>query len=205
MVFDFFATGPGSGTSSRNPTPAAIAARPGTKNAGAPAPQVHQRARDDRREGEPEVAPQAVPAERHAEVLGRGDQHRDAHRVVDRGEHPREREARGDLPRRGGEAGEEKRRADAEEEHRDHLVAAPVVGEPAGRNGERAEGDEPAERQGQELGIRPVPLARECQDHRRENQHDEMVEQVPEIDERYQPGLGSHAVLRIAHGTKLTP
>jgi hypothetical protein len=33
MVFDFFATGPGSGTSSRNAAPAAIAARPGTKKA----------------------------------------------------------------------------------------------------------------------------------------------------------------------------
>src|SRR5882672_2189562 len=33
MVLDFFSTGPGSGTSSRNATPAAIASRPGMKNA----------------------------------------------------------------------------------------------------------------------------------------------------------------------------
>ena len=37
----------------------------GQEECGAPAPQVHQGARDDGGEGEAEVAPQAVPAERH--------------------------------------------------------------------------------------------------------------------------------------------
>jgi hypothetical protein len=125
--------------------------------------------------------------------------------MVDRGEHPGKRETGGDLPRRGGEAGEEERAADAEEEHHHHPVAAPMVGEPPRRNGEGAEGDEATERERQRIRVLHVPGGREHQHDRRKDQHDEMVEQVPEIEKGNQPGVGSHGMLGIAHGTKLTP
>ena len=67
-----------------------------------------------------------------------------------------------------------------------------MVGQPAGGNGEGAEGDEAAERERQEVGIRPIPLARQRDHHRRKHQHNEVIEQVAEVQERHEPAVVVH-------------
>jgi hypothetical protein len=117
--------------------------------------------------------------------------------VVDRRKYPDQRKAEADLPRRLRHPGEQHGRADAEEEHRHHLVAAPVIREPSGRQRERAECDEAAQGERQELRVRPVPLAAERDHHRGKDQHHKVVEEMPQVDE------GDEGAA-LAHPPKLT-
>ena len=148
MFFDFYRITPTDRTRGGN-----MQITPGTKNAArhrscpqAPVSNAARRGRD---------CPRAVPAEQAPNFRRRGDQHRDAQG----GKSPQMRDHRqaAASARRLREAvTTAQRRCDVEQDH--HLVAAPVVREPArGRKG--AEGDETAEGERQKLGIRLIPFA----------------------------------------------
>ena len=97
----------------------------------APAAMIDEIAGDQRRAGDAEIAPDAVHGEAHAGVLPLLRDDGEADRMIDRGEYADDEQADADLQRRLREGGGDRRRADADEEHGDHALAAPFVGEPA--------------------------------------------------------------------------
>ena len=73
-----------------------------------------------------------------------------------------------------------------------------MVGEPAGRDRPRAEGDEPAERERQELRVGPLPRRADREDRSREDQHGEVIEEVADVQEEVEAG-------GILHGSVIVP
>ena len=130
-----------------------------------------------------EIAADAVERERAA-AIGRGRDHDGgADRMIDRGEHA-EREQR---DRERDEVGRHRRRREAEPaadiEHHHHVAAAPVVGEPAGRQREDAEGEERRGAEREQLAVGAAVDRFEPDHHGREDQHHVMVDRVREIVE----------------------
>ena len=117
--------------------------------------------------------------------------------MVDRGENTDESEPQRDLqgPRR--KTGEDARRSDSEEEHAHHAEAAPAVGEPSGRDRAGAERDEAAERKGQELRVAAAELLAHGEDHRGENEHEQVIERVPEIEVEAHAARGAHGKIHL--------
>jgi hypothetical protein len=103
--------------------------------------------------------------------------------MVDRGKHA-EREQR-DRKRR--EIGRRRRRREAQPatdiEHHHHVAAAPVIGDPAGRQRENAAGEERGCAENEQLGIGAAVDRFEPDHHRREDQHHVMVDRVGEVVE----------------------
>src|SRR5258708_6451086 len=149
-------------------------------------------ARDKRGERDADVAEDPVHPEDPAHVLPVCDEHGDADRVVDRCEDADQREAQGDLHGPRGEAGEDARRADAEEEHPHHALPAPAVGEPPCRDREGAEGDKAPERERQKIPVAAAGLGTHREHHGGENEHEEMSERVPDIEEQAHAARGVH-------------
>ena len=167
-----------------------------------PAYGVGERARDQRGECDADVAEDPIHSEDPAHVLPVRDEHRDADRVVDRGEHADEREAQGDVHRSGGEAREDARGADAEEEHHHHAPPAPAIGEPACGDRKRAKGDEAAEGERQEIRVPAAELLTHREHHGRENEHEEVVERVAEVEEQAHAARGAHGEMITGRGRR---
>jgi hypothetical protein len=99
-----------------------------------------------------------------------------------------------DLERRAGQRRKDGGGADADEEDDHHPLAAPLVGQPAGRDGAQAEGDEAWGRVGDELGVAHVPLVAQPQCRRgREDEHEQMVEEVPDVEKQEVDPFAVHA------------
>ena len=113
--------------------------------------------------------------------------------MVDRREEADGGEAERDLERRPREGGHDRARADAEEEDHDHPFAAPLVREPAGRDRGHPEGDESRRRVGDEGGVAHPPLVGEPQrGDGREDEHEEVVEEVPDVQEQEAETVARH-------------
>ncbi|MNZ76682.1 hypothetical protein D3C78_951970 [compost metagenome] len=147
-------------------------------------------------ESHAEVAPHAVHADLVATILGVRHQHRGAHRMVDGGEHTDQGQPDHQHRHRVAKSGEDRRRADAKEEHLQHVPAIPLVAQPAGRQRTGAEGDEAAEGQADQLGVTEAEALRHAQHGGREDQHEHVVDDVSGVDVA-NDGTGS------AHGGSL--
>ena len=113
------------------------------------------------------------------------DDHRDSDGVVDGGEHPHGQQSQRDLHRRVRQRRQDRARADADEEDHDHSGPAPLVRHPSGRNRTDPERDEPRRGVRDERRVAHVPLFGKPQRrHRGEDQHEEMVEEMPEVEEK---------------------
>ncbi len=74
---------------------------------------------------------------------------------------------------------------DADEEHAHHALAAPLVRDPAGRQREHAEREEPGCCVFQEVGIAQAPLAVQRQRrHGGEDQREQVVQEVSEVEQQ---------------------
>ena len=151
----------------------------------APASVVDEVAGDQRRTRHAQVAPHAVDGDAHARVLPLLHHEGEADRVVDRGKHADHEQADADLQRRAREGRGNRGEPDADEEHAHHALAAPLVREPAGRQREHAEREEPGCCVFQEIGIAEAPLAvQRKRRHGGEDQREQMIQEVPEVEQQ---------------------
>jgi len=155
----------------------------------APRDELREGARRQRRDADTETAENAVPAQRLAAALGVAHQPGDADRMIDRAEEPDEREPEREAERSVGKPGEHGGRAGADEIEHHHVLGAPAVAEPAGRQGSCAEQHVAGDRQRQELAVAQPEAAFERQHDGRVEQHQEMREEMPNVRERHrEPG-----------------
>ena len=114
--------------------------------------------------------------------------------MIDRGEHADHEQPDADLQRRLGQSGRDRGEPDADEEHHHHAFAAPFVGEPAGRIGEHPEGEEAGRRVFEQIAVAEPPFAdeRERRD-RREDQREQVIEEVPDVEEQEMRAIAVHA------------
>jgi hypothetical protein len=170
---------------------------PGHDEGRAPAEGLDQVAGEQRRRRDAEVAREAVDADRRPRVLRLPHQHRDAHRVVDRCERAEQRERRCHLPGVLRQRDEDRRRADAEEEHQHHAPPAPQVAQPP--RGQRAEAEQ---REGahavgdQVLPARKSEVGRDRRHRGREGQQEQVVQRMGRVEQQlerasHHPGNGS--------------
>ena len=104
------------------------------------------------------------------------------------------------------EGGQDRARADAEEEDDDHPLAAPLVREPAGRNRGHPEGDEARRRVRDEGRVAHPPLVGEPEGRdRREDEHEEVVEEVPDVQEEEAEASTRHVKVSRAYRRPRVP
>ncbi len=152
---------------------------------GAPADVLDQEAGRQRGRRDAEVAGEAVHADHAARPVRALHEHRDADRVVDRRERADDRERDRELPGRLRQRDEERRRADAEEEHQHHRAAAPMVAEAPGRQRADAEQHERAGRERhQVLPARDAEVDRDRADRGREHQQHQVVDRVRDVEQQ---------------------
>ena len=88
------------------------------------------------------------------------------------------------------------RRARAEEENGKEVAPSEPVGHPAGRQRQKAEGEEGAGRQSDQLRIGEAALRRDGDDCGREDQDQEMIQRMRDIDKenRARGEVGLHEI-----------
>ena len=151
----------------------------------APAPGVDEIAGEQRGRGNPEVPEHAVDGDGNAGLPPSLYDHRDSDGVVDGGEHTHGEQSQRDLHRRVRQRRQDRAHADADEEDDDHAGPAPLVRHPSGRNRTDPERDEPRRGVRDQRRVAHVPLFGKPQRrHRGEDQHEEMVEEMPEVEEK---------------------
>ena len=171
----------------------------GHEEGGPPADKVDQDAGHQRGQRHAHIAVYSVDRDGDSGAPAPLDHHGEADGVVDRGEHADGQQPRADLERRVGEPGGEGAGPDAEEEDAHHPLAAPLVAEPPGQEREGPERNEAGRPVWDQVVIGQVPgLGQEERRHGGEDQHGEMVEQVPDIQEQE---LRREA----GHGSEVTP
>jgi hypothetical protein len=149
-----------------------------------PACILQQRAGHDGRQRDTHVAREAVHANRQARSLRALDEHRDADRVVDRGEYAEHRQCRTKLPRGSRKRDEQRRDTHAEEEHEHHPPPAPQVAEPSGGQRTQPEHRERADTvRHQVLPAREPEIGGDRCDCRRENQQEHVVERMRHVQQ----------------------
>ena len=113
--------------------------------------------------------------------------------MVDRGEHADREQSEGNLGRRFRQRGHDGARADADEEDDEHPFPAPLVRDPAGRNRTQSERDEARHRVGDERRVTHPPFIREPERRDcREDQHEEVIEEVPDAQEEEVQSIARH-------------
>ena len=158
-----------------------------------PAPGVDEPAGEQRGGGDPQVAEHAVDRERDAGLLPSVHDHRETDRMVDRGEHPDREQPQRDLDGGARQRRGDRARPDADEEDHHHPFPAPLVRDPSGRDGADPERDEPRRGVGDERRVAHAPLLGEPQRrHRREDQHEEVVEEMPDVEEQEVQAIARH-------------
>ena len=114
--------------------------------------------------------------------------------MVERSEHADCEQPRGNLERGAGQRRRNRARPDAEEEDDHHAFPAPLVRDPSGRYRADAKGDEPRRGVGDERGVAHAPFLGEPQRRDRcEDQHEKVVEEVPDVEEEEVDAIASHA------------
>ena len=98
---------------------------------------------EHRRHGVADVPEDAVEAEGHAPLARRGDDPRDAHRMVDGREEPDHGQPHEEHLRTARESGHDGAGANSDEEDHHHPHHAPAVAEPTGGERGHPEQDEP--------------------------------------------------------------
>jgi len=161
----------------------------------APAQGLGQQAGDDRRAGDAEVSEHAVDPEDLADLLPPLDHHGDADRVVDRGEQADQGETRGDLPGGLRQPRQDRGAADPQKEDRHQLAAVPAVAEPSGRQRAQGERQEAGERQGDQFAVGHAEDVLQRQHHRGVEQHEQVVVDVTDVQERESEGASGHGVV----------
>src|SRR6516165_3912675 len=149
----------------------------------APSQACKQRRRRAGGERRAEIAAYAVEGKRAAAQGRVLDQHRSADRMVDCREHTERRERNGEHHEIRRESRRHQRKAAAGIEHRHHFAPTPAVAKPARRQREYAEGDKGRRTERDQFGVAAAVNELEPDHHRRENQHDVMVERMRPIDE----------------------
>ena len=150
-----------------------------------PAARVDQNAGQERCGGHPEIAEHAVDRQRHAGLPAALHHHRQPYGVVDGRENADREEAGRDRERRIGQRRGDRARADPEKEDDHHPLAAPLVRDPSGRDGADAEGDESGRGERNERRVTHLPLRGQPErGDGREDQHEEMVEEVPDVEKQ---------------------
>ena len=151
----------------------------------APAAGVDEPPGEQRGGGNAEVTEHAVDRERDAGLRSPVHDHREADGVVDRGEHADREQSGRNLDRGVRHRRRDRARPDADEEDDHHALAAPLVREPPRRYRADAECDEPRRGVRNERGVAHAPFLGEPQRRdRREDQHEEVVEEVPDVEEQ---------------------
>jgi hypothetical protein len=155
---------------------------------------VDEIAGQQRRAGDAEVAPHAVHRDAHAGVLPLGGDDGEPDRMIDRREHADDEQADADLQGRLRKSGGDRGEADADEEHAHHALAAPFVGEPPGRQGEQAEGEEAGSGIGEQIAVADAPLAAERQRrHGGEDQGEQVIEEMADVEQQELRTVTVHA------------
>src|SRR5262249_36306254 len=105
--------------------------------------------------------------------------------MIDGREAAEQEQARRQLERRAGETGANRGEADADKKHAHHAVAAPLIGKPARRQREDAEGKEARRRIFQKISVAEAPLAAERQRRNRgENKREQMIHKVADVEQK---------------------
>ncbi len=152
-------------------------------------------------DGDAHVAGQAVHADREAGVLGLLDQHRDADRVIDRGEGAHQGQRGADLPLVGAERDDQRRDAHAGEEDHHHDPAAPMVAEAAAHDRAGAEHEERAVVERRELGPLDAPDAGDDAPGIGEDHQDPVIHGVADVEQ----DRGGTAVTHLAGSSRDLP
>ena len=175
---------------------------PGQHERVAPPRGVDEVAGEEGRARHPEVPEDPVDRERHPRLRSPLDDEGEADRMVDRGEETDGGEPERDLERRPREGGQDRARSDAEEEDHDHPFPAPLVREPAGGDRGHPEGDEARRRVGDEGRVAHPPLVGEPERRDgREDEHEEVVEEVPDVqEEKAETGTRHGGFLDVGQG-----
>ena len=167
--------------------------RTGQNEGVAPAPGVDEPAREQCGGGDAEVAEHAVDGERNAGLRPSVHDHREPDRVVDGGEHADCEQSGRDFDRRISERRGDRACPDADEEDDHHPFPTPLVRDPAGRNRADPERDEPRRGVGNQRRVAHPPLLGEPQRRdRREDQHEEVIEEVPDVEEQEVQAIARH-------------
>ena len=120
---------------------------------GAPAYEVGECPGDGGGKGHAQVPEDAVDADRLAQAAHVLDYHGGADGMIDRRKQPDEHQTAGHPHLSLGEAEEDRRGADADEEQAHHAAPAPAVAEPPGRQGADTQGGEGVHGKGQPLSV----------------------------------------------------
>ena len=104
--------------------------------------------------------------------------------MIDGGEQPDGGKAQSQGQRRVGQPRQDRRTAQADEEDDHHAAPAPVIAEPAGRQGAGAEGDEAEDRERQEIAVAAPESAPESQNDGRKEEHEHVVVEMTRIEEK---------------------
>ena len=113
--------------------------------------------------------------------------------MVDRREYADRKQPDTDLQRRLRKPGRHGGKPDADEEQHHHSLAAPFVGEPAGRIGEHPEREETGRGVFEQFAVAQVPFARQRQRRdRREDQREQVIEKVSDVEEQEMRAIAVH-------------
>ena len=98
-----------------------------------PAAVIDEIARNERGAAHAKVAPDAIERNAHAGILPPPCHDGEADGMIDCRKNTEHEQGGPDFHRRAGECGQNGRQPDANEEHRDHALAAPFIGKPSRR------------------------------------------------------------------------
>ena len=164
----------------------------------APAAGVDQKTGQQCRAGHAHVAEDPVDRERYAGTLAPVHDHGEADRMINRRKNSDQRQADTNLQRRIGKAGQDRTQTDADEKYDHHAGPAPLVGDPAGEDRTDTEGDESRGGIRDQLRVTQVPFAGQAQRrHRGEDEHEQMIEEMPQIEIQKIDLAALHYVTRV--------
>ena len=173
------------------------------KNAGhdegrAPAAVIDEIAGDEGGTGNAEIAPHAVHCDPHTCVLPSLGDDGESDGMIDRSEHTNEEQSDADLQRGLRHRCRDGRESNADEIHRDHAFAAPLVGKPACRQRKQAKGEEPRRRIFQQIAVANAPFSdqrqrRDCG----EDQHEHVIQEVADVQKQKVDAIAIHACLML--------
>jgi len=132
-----------------------------------------------------QIAGHAVDPYGDARLARVPQQHRDAHRMVDRGKSAHQAERQRQLPDVAGERNQQRGSAHAEEKYQHHRAPAPEISQPPRRERSDAEHQEGPGGIGHE--IFPAPDAEVVRDGRyrgREHQQHQVIDRVGEVQQQ---------------------
>ncbi len=147
---------------------------------------LEQRPGHDRRQRDAKIACKAVEADREPRTGRALHEHRNAYRMVDRGERAEQRQRRRQLPRRARHRDEQRRDAHAEKEYEHHPSPAPEVAQPS--RGQRAQPEHRERADAVRHQVFPArePEVRGDRRHRgREDQQEHVVDRVRHVQQQH--------------------